>query len=223
MARTTQKSKDKAPKEKAISIKTNPSKKISLSSLTNYRPSKKGWIIILATLIVILIVAKKDLFLAATVNGSPISNIELLSRINQQYRTQMLNQMINEKLITTEAQKKGINISNQEINNRISELEGNVGGAEALDGLLSQQGQTRDTLQDQIKIQLIVEKLYANEATVSAEEVDAFLAENSEQIQATDSAGQTKEATEILKQQKLSKAFNENFQQLKSSAKIQTF
>ena len=105
----------------------------------------------------------------------------------------------------------------------ISELEKNVGGAQALDNLLTQQGQTKASLKTQLIIQLSIEKLYASQATVSAQEVNEFIAQNQSQLVATDSAGQLKEAQESLKQQKLSQIFNEKFQQIKQSAKIQIF
>lgn len=206
-----------------IAPETQEKRRTLFSNLTSYRPSKISWIIIIAVGLLILFSTKKGLLLAATVNGVPITNLELLSRLNQQYHSQMLNQIVNEKLILGEAQKNGVTISSQEINDKISELEKNVGGAQALDSLLSQQNQSRPTLRDQLKIQLIVEKLYAKDATVSAEEVDKFITQNKDSLQATDSAGQTKEATDALKQQKLGKAFNERFQQLKQQAKIQIF
>ena len=199
------------------------SNRFNLSTLTSYRPSKKGWIVIAAAAVLILLATQKGLFLAASVNGTPITNIELLSRLNQQYRAQMVSQLVDEKLILNEAQKNGVSVSAQEVNDKISQIEGNVGGPEALDNLLAQQDQTRSGLKDQLKIQLIIEKLYANEATVSAEEVSQFISENADSLQATTSAEQTKEATDILKRQKLGKAFNEKFQEIKNSAKIQTY
>lgn len=166
---------------------------------------------------------KKNWFIAATVNGVPISNIELLARVNKEHREQTLSQMINEKLILTEARKNGIRVTQQDLDNKISQLEKNVGGSQILDKLLIQQGQTRASLREQLVIQLSIEKLYTNEATVSAQETSQFVAQNADQLTATDSAGQVKEATELLKQQKLSQAFNEKFQSLKQSAKIQIF
>ena len=106
---------------------------------------------------------------------------------------------------------------------KIAELEIQVGGAETLDGLLSQQGQTRSSIRNQIRIQLAISKLYEKDATVSSEEVTKYIEENKAQMQATDSAGLEKEATEALKQQKLSQIFSEKFQQLRSSANIQIF
>ncbi|MDO8638355.1 MAG: SurA N-terminal domain-containing protein [Candidatus Daviesbacteria bacterium] len=188
--------------------------------LKNLKLNKFIIIAIVIIAIALLFTYKKNWIVAASVNGAPISNFEVLSRLNNQYRTQILNQMINEKIILNEAQKQNVLVIPTEVADKIAVLEKSVGGKEALDGLLAQQGQTRVGLQDQIKIQLIIEKLYANEATVSASEVAQFIAQNGSQLQATDSAGQQKEAEDALKQQKLGTILNQKFQQLKSSAKV---
>ncbi len=173
--------------------------------------------------LILLAVFKKSWFVAATVNGTPITNLELFSKMNDQYRQQTLNQLINEKVIFEEAKKKNIVVDNNQINDKISELEKSVGGAQVLDSLLSQQGQTRDSLKQQLKVQLIIEKLYQNEATVSAEEVNNFITQNAAALQATDSAGQIQEATNILRQQKLSELFSQKFQELRQNTNIQIF
>lgn len=216
-------SKSTASEESASTPKFSSVKKPSLTGIKNFRPNRTTYLVLALIGLLLLAYYKKDWFIAATVNGSPVSNFELLGRLNQQYRTPTLNQMINEKIILNEVKKNNITVINDEVNQKIAELEKNVGGPQALDSLLVQQGQTRDSLKEQVKIQLSIEKLYQKDATVSAEEVEAFVKENEGQLQATDSAGQTKEATEILQQQKLSQVFNQKFQQLKQNAKVQIF
>lgn len=194
-----------------------------LSSLKNFRSSKKFYIILIAIGLLLLFIYKKNWFVAATVNGSPITNLELQMKLNKQFRSQILTQLINEKIILAEAAKNNTIATEAEISNKISEIETQVGGAQALDALLTQQGQTRDSIRQQIRLQLSIEKLYVNEATVSGEEVNTFIEQNKEQLRATDSAGQQKEAEETLKNQKLSQIFSQKFQELKTKAKIQTF
>jgi len=214
---------------KAKSKVKNQKSKAALSSVNvkkyfnDYKSNKKTFLIILLLGLLLLAFYKKSLFIAATVNGTPITNFELISRMNQQFRTQMLDQMVNEKLIATEARKSGVVVTPQEIDQKITQLEANVGGAQMLDTLLQQQSQTRDSLRSQLAIQISIEKLYSKEATVSAQEVEDFILQNKDQLKASDSAGQTQEATDLLKQQKLSQIFNEKFQQLKQSAKIIIF
>ncbi len=190
---------------------------------SSVRLGKRGYLVLLVIGLIILGLWKKEWFVAATVNGSPISNIQLLSEMNKQYRTQTLNQMINEKLILDTARKQNTIITSGEIDAKIDEIIKNVGGREAFEGLLTQQNLTIDSLRNQIKLQLTVEKLYANEATVSAEEVNQFLEQNVSLLTATESAAQRKEAEDLLKQQKVSQVFSEKFQELKQQANIKIF
>lgn len=212
-----------------IKVETNNTKeksflsKNTLSNLANYRASKKFYIVLLLLALVLLAYLKKDWLVAASVNGSPVSNLELQSKLNSQFKEQTLSQMINEKLILQEAQKKGVVITENDIDEKIKELENNLGGAEVLDSLLSQQGQTRNSIRGQLKVQMTIEKLYVNEASVSAQEVNDFITQNPDALTATESAGQYKEAEEVLSQQKLSQIFNQKFQELKNNANIQIY
>lgn len=191
--------------------------------VTDYKSSKKIYFVIIVLGLLLLAFYKKNWFVAATVNGVPVTNLELQSQLNNQFRTQTLNQLVNEKIIMQEAAKMGAVPTAAEIDQKIAELETNVGGKETLDNLLLQQGQTRESLRSQLKVQIAVTKLYENEATVSAEEISKFLTENSSLLQATDSAGQQKEAEDSLKQQKLSEIFTQKFQELRQKANIKIF
>lgn len=224
----------KVKTSRTISGRSKKNKPQSLLVLPNFRLpnlasfqkptfSRQVWLGVILVGLLVLLYYKKNLFIAAWVNGSPITSFQVMQQLNDQYGSQVLNQMINEKVILDEAKRKGVNIPDSEVNNRISTLEKNVGGAQVLDNLLTQQGQTRQGLKDQIKIQLSVEKLYASETTSSAQEIQDFIDQNKDKLTATDSAGQQKEAESLLKQQKLSTVFNEKFQSLKQQANIQIF
>ncbi len=224
MAKINQKSKIKDQKEKMIpGGKLNNFLNTYSDKVINFRKSKTFYIVLIIAVLLLLAVYKKNWFIAATVNGSPITNLDLQMRLNKEFRTQVLNQLINERVILNKAIKNNAVVTETEVNKKISEIETSVGGAEALDALLSQQGQTKDSIRQQIKLQLSIEKLYEKDATVSAQEVTEFIEQNREQLKATDSAGQGKEATDALKNQKLSQIFQQKFQELRSKAKIQIF
>ncbi|MBU1000298.1 SurA N-terminal domain-containing protein [Patescibacteria group bacterium] len=189
----------------------------------NFRSSKKFYIVLIIIGLLFLVIFKKNWFVAATVNGSPLNNLELQMRLNQDFRSQTLTQMINEKVILDEAVKNHAIVSDAEVDKKISEIETSLGGAETLDAMLTQQGQTKASIKKQIKLQLTIEKLYANTATVSAEEVANFIEQNKSQLRATDSAEQEKEAFDNLKNQKITQIFSEKFQELKTKANIQIF
>lgn len=191
--------------------------------IINFRRQKSFYLILLVIGILLLAFYKKSWFVAALVNDMPITNLELQSKLNEQFRSQTLNQLINEKIIMNEASKKAAIPNEEDVNKKIAELESSVGGKEVLDSLLSQQGQTRTSLRDQVRVQLAIAKLYENEASVSASEVEKFLAENRESLKATDSAQQEKQAFDAIKNQKLSQIFSQKFQNLRQKAKIQIF
>ncbi|MDP3974313.1 MAG: SurA N-terminal domain-containing protein [Candidatus Daviesbacteria bacterium] len=205
------------PQDRVGWLMSIPERVISL------RPSRKTYIILVIVGVLLLALYKKEWFIAATIDGTPITTLELFSRMNQQFRTQTINQIVNEKIILMEASKKQVAVSSSEIDQKIGELETQVGGREVFENLLTQQGQTRDSLKEQVRLQLIIEKLYANEATISAEEVDKFLETNSALLTSTDSAKQREEAKETIKQQKLSQIFSEKFQQIRQSADIKIY
>lgn len=179
-----------------------------------------GLIIIAAALFVF---NNKQWFVAAIVNGSPITGFELMSRLNRDFRTQTLDNMINEKIILGEAKKKNAIPRKAEVDAKIAEIEKQFGGSESFNSLLAAQGQTRAGLEGQMKIQLAIEKMYSSDATASSEEIDAFIKENKVSLQATDSAGQRLEAEKALKQQKLSEIFSLKFDELKKSATVKIF
>ncbi len=190
---------------------------------TKFKFDKRAYLILIVIGILLLALYNKSLFIAATINGMPLTNLELQMKLNDQFRTQMLNQLVNEKIIMNEAAKNSAVPSQQEVDQKIADLEETVGGKDALNSLLAQQGQNRNQLRDQIMVQLAITKLYTKDATVSADEVTKFIDTNKAQLQASDSAGQEKEATDTLTQQKLSQIFSQKFQELRQKANIKIF
>lgn len=213
----------KGPENSLLNFKLDEQVRAFGTKITNLKSSRKFYLIILIAIILLLAVYKKSWFIAASVNGMPITNLELQMKLNQQFRTQLLNQLINEKLILDEARKINAIPADAEIDKKIADLEASVGGAQVLDSLLAQQGQTRLTLKDQIRVQLAISKLYDKEATVSASEVTKYIEQNQATMQATDSAKQQQEAYDTLKHQKISQIFTQKFQELRQKADIKIF
>ncbi len=198
-----------------------------LASMTNPfqdpKTARKAVMVLGLVLLLLLAFYKKEWFVAATVNGSPITTAEVFARMNQDFRKQIVQQMVDEKIIMDEARKNNALPTDVEVQAKMADIEKRVGGADALNGLLEQQGQTRSSVERQIKLQLAMEKLYANEATVSADEVSQYIAQNGATLTATDSAGKTAEATDAIRQQKLSQILGDKFQTLKNNAKVTIF
>lgn len=207
----------------SYSASTSGASILSSDKITQLKKNKFALIGIAIIAIALIVSYKKGWLIAAKVNGSPITNLEVLMRENEQFHQQTVDKLVEEKLILSEANKKGVKVTEKEIDAKIADIEKQVGGADALDSLLSQQGQTRSSVRGQIKISLSLEKMYANEASVSADEVTKFIEQNKEQMQSSEPAAMTKEATDYIKSQKLNQIFSQKFAEIKKAANIQIF
>jgi len=129
---------------------------------------------------VILIVAAlfiaKGIFVAATVNGSPISRLSVIQELEKQGGKQALEAIIDKKLIETELDKQKIVATKEQIDAEIDKIRTQVtaqGGT--LEMALAQQGLTEEKLREQITIQKKLEILLADKVAVTEAEIDTYI------------------------------------------------
>ncbi len=202
-------------------------RKINTKKINPPEPVKLPWknIFLIGLLIVaVLFWIFKGQFIAAMVNGQPISRWQLNSELGKKFGSQVLDGLINERLILAAAKQKGIFVTANEIDNRMKQIEDRLKGKMGLDEALKAQGLTKEDLRKQIEIQISIEKLFDKEATVSTQEIDDYLGRNKEAYKnATDEAAVKKEIAGIIHQQKISDAFEKWFADIRKNAKIQSF
>lgn len=217
----------KANKEasKAIKIAEKTLEQISyIERFKNIKVSKKWAAIGIILGLLILAYLNKGLFLAATVNGSPITSIELSQRLHKMYKLSVLNQMIDEKIIQQEAAKRNVTVSQAEINDRLNQMQQAYGGEAVFNSLLAQQGLERAVfIRSNVYLPLLVEKMYKEQIQPTDDEIKKFMEDNKNTPEATDEAKFKVMAENSVKQEKLVKIFQEKFQELKSQAKVQIF
>lgn len=129
-----------------------------------------------AILIIIALFFAKGLFVAATVNGSPISRFSVIQELEKQGGKQTLESLIDKKLIGTELNKQKISVAKEEVDEEIKKIEAQVtsqGGT--LEVALAQQGLTKEKLVEQITIQKKLEKLLVDKVAVTDVEIDAYI------------------------------------------------
>ncbi len=163
----------------------------------------------------------KSLLIAATVDGSPITRLSLINRLEKQSGKSTLDSLITEKLIENEAAKKGIVVSDDEVNQEIKNIEANIvaqGGT--FKDALAQKGLTEEVLRSQIKIQKKVEKLLANKIQVTEEEINKFISDSKISVPKEKSAEIKKQAEDQLRNQKLGQEAQQWITMLKAQAKI---
>ncbi len=179
-------------------------------------------------LIVIALFYFKSLFVAASVNGIPISRFSVINQLEKTAGKQTLDALVNKELILQEAKRRKVNISNQEIDQRIKQVDKSIkqqGGN--LEQVLKTQGLSQEDFRDQVEVQLVAEKLFANKIIVSDKEIDQFIEQNKASLPQVSQAGETTQLRKTIKQQifqnKLGQKVQELIANLKRSAKIDYF
>lgn len=188
------------------------------------RFSKKLLIVILVLVLVLgLVYFSRRYLIAATVNGKSISRLDVLKKLEKQGGKKILETMITQALIQQEAEKRKITISQKDIDAEMKKIEANVSSqGSTLDQALQNQGMTKNDLTEEIKIQLMLQKMTGNDIKVSDKEIDDFISANKNQ-QGFDKEIPRDQAAAQLKQQKLQQKIQSFVSDLKSKAKINFF
>jgi hypothetical protein len=179
------------------------------------------YLMILFVMISLLYFSRSLLF-AAFVGGRPITRIQLITELEKQAGQQALDSLITKELLTQEARKKNINITDLEINAEIDRITSIIEAqGTTLETALAMQGQTMSDLEENIKLQKTVERLLADSIVVSDEEIINYFEENKsfygEGVNFDDIKDSIKDQ---LVQEKLSGEFQLLLQKLKSEGNI---
>jgi foldase protein PrsA len=165
------------------------------------------------------------LFLAASVNGKLVTRFELDRELEKQTGKDTLENVITKQLILQEAQKQNISVPDSEVDTKLADIEKQVGDKGAkLDELLAAQGQTRDSLKEQLMLQVLIEKLVGKDITVTDDEVTGYFTKNAASYPKGTTLDSVKETIKSqLNQQKLSEKVNTWIQDLRAQAKVEYF
>lgn len=189
-----------------------------------FKFSKKLLITVLVLIFILgLVYFSKGFFIAATVNGKPIGRLSVLKKLEKQGGKNVLETMITQSMILQEAEKRKINISQKEIDGEIKKIEANVSSqGSTLDQALQNQGMTRQNLTEEIKIQLMLQKMTGSNVKISDKEIEDFIASAKNQ-QGFNQEITKEQAAVQLKQQKLQEKIQKFLSDLKAKAKINYF
>jgi len=172
--------------------------------------------------IILLAVLFKSVFIAAVVNGEPISRLSVVTALEKQSGKTTLDNLITKKLILQEAKKRNITVTQNDIDSEIKKITANLQTqGSTLDQALVSQGMTMSDLNDEIRVQIAVNKIVGTDVSVTEKEIDDFVAANKAQMTAGMTDAQFREqATGQLKQQKLQTKIQEFIKNLQDKAKI---
>jgi len=224
VARTTKRKatiRAKTPSVKADLVVDKPTTK------PKSRFSFKQKLIISGIVLVVAYVlfSSKELFVAATVNGQPITRLKVLQELEKQGGQQTLDSLVNEVIINQEAKKAGIEVSESDIDAKVEEVKQQLSSqGQELDALLSAQGISQEDFRKQIKVQIYLEKLLADKVEVTDESIAAWIESNKDFLPEGQSEEEKKAtAREELKQQNFSTAFSTWLAEVKGNSSINYF
>lgn len=196
------------------------------------KTDKKSIKISLKTMVVFLVIIAvgalvyvgKGWFIVATVDGSPISRLSVIGKLEKASGKVLLNNLITEKLIQNEARARGIVVGDEEINNEIKKVENQViVQGSTLEAALAAQGMDIRDLRDRITLQKDLEKLLADKTNVTDAEVEQYIKDNSVSVPKGQEAAISAQVRDALVNQKLTKEADVLIAALKEQAKIQYF
>ncbi len=184
---------------------------------------------ILITLIIVVLavlaVLFRGLFIAALVNGQPITRLAVIQDLEKQGGKQTLSSLVNQSLILQEAKKKNITVSQKEVDDAAKQVEDSLKSqGQNLDTALAAQGMTKQDFLTQLKLRSLVEKLLADKVKVTDKEISDYITANKDTLPTDSTPDQIKKTVEEqLKQQKLGSASQAWLTDLQKNAKINYF
>lgn len=199
----------------------NITKKIKLPKL-----GKKGIIalsVILGLVVIALLV--RFFFIAAIVNGKPIGRIEVLSVAEKQGGKTILDSLIDQDLVLQEAKNQKINITQAQIDTEVKNIETTLTAQNiTLVDALAMSNQTLKELNEQVKVQLIVEAILGPKITITDQEVSDYYTTNKAYFAATAKLADLKpQIQDAIYKQKLTTKYTTWIADLKTKAKILYF
>lgn len=179
--------------------------------------------IVILLLVSAYLLKNKGVVVAAVVNGKPIWRWDLNNVLTARYGQQTLEGMISEQLIADEANKTGATVSKEEVAQKESEVVKGLGENVSIDDLLKYQGVTREEFDNQIKLQLTVQKILGKDIQITDDDVNNYIATNRATLVATEEAALKAEAKQAILEAKIGEKVQPWFANLKEKAKVLRF
>lgn len=184
---------------------------------------KRSYIIIAAVVFVLLaaLYLTRSWFIAATVNGQPISRLAVIKELEKSGGANALNTLVTKTLIAQEARKKHVSVSDAEVDKEIKNIEKRLSGqGQKLSDALTSANMSMSDLRDQVRYQKLLEKM-VGPVTITDKEVNDYIEQNKASLpQGTDEATLKAQVKDSLSQQKLNDKIQPFVQNLQSQAHV---
>jgi len=125
----------------------------------------------------------------AVVNGNRITKREWDDRLEAAYGPSIASQLIDEEIITMEAKKAGVTVTEEAVDTEVDLIIESIGGQESFDMALAANNISLEELRDQIRMDLLATELLAPNLEYTEEDVKAFFDQYSDVIFPEETSG----------------------------------
>lgn len=216
----------KRTRPQKIPVPVPPRYEPSVLTMPSGRPRRFTWRWVLGALVILLVIltaANKGWVVAEIVDGRPIFSWQLNSMLRTRYGQQTLEGMIGETLIAKEAKHVGVAITDEDIKAKQTEILSSLGTEVSLTDFLKFQGLSQADFNQQLKIQLTVERLLTRDLAITEHDIDNYIATNRAILTATEPAGLREEAKKAIISNTVSEKLQPWFLELRQKANVMKF
>lgn len=171
-------------KGKAVeALFTTSTKENTTASYTTYARNSRLWVGVAVVAVAILLYVFRGLFIAAMVNGQPVTRLAVINQLEKQNGKQALSNLVVQDLIAQEASRRHISVSQADIDSQIKKIEDSLKGqGVTLDDALAARGLTKQDLTSQIKLQTLLTKMVGTTVKVTDDDVQAYIDKNQDSL-----------------------------------------
>jgi len=124
----------------------------------------------------------EGLQVVATVNGTPITRRQLVEQLRYGPGPKMLLRMIDERLITAEAARRGIRPTPQQVELKLSQAVSGFGSEKDLKDMLRERGHSLAEFKDRLRLDAMLDQIAAERTTVEDSAIEQYYQENIEEF-----------------------------------------
>ncbi|HOK59907.1 MAG TPA: SurA N-terminal domain-containing protein, partial [Candidatus Dojkabacteria bacterium] len=186
--KTTEKKAPKTVKVPTVKIK-KPNIKFQKPDIKKISSSKgfKTFLTVLGVIVAFILI---DLFVqylnngysAAVVEGKRIPRSEYIKELETAYGATVIDQLIDEEIIKIEAEKAGVEATEEEVNKQLDQIIESVGGKEVYETVLQQNNIDEEELKNQITLSILANKVLGPTVEYTEDDLKSFFNQYSAQL-----------------------------------------
>ncbi|OGZ46677.1 MAG: hypothetical protein A3J54_01635 [Candidatus Ryanbacteria bacterium RIFCSPHIGHO2_02_FULL_45_13b] len=196
----------------------------SVPLLTAPKKHVVRWVvlIVIVGILLALLYMFRGMFVAALIDGTPISRFAVVRELEHQSGAQVLDTLVNQALVEKKAAEEGIMVSDEDIEQALSDIRASLSAQNmTLEDALEAENVTLEQVQKTIRFQKLAERLLEDQIRISEEEIKTYMEQNKDFLPPAGSPEEQKTMVQdMLRQQKFSSVFSAWLSAAKAEANI---